>query len=224
MATVKKYLFLLWALAGFCMVTASYAQQSVVLAGMLGQKALLVVDGQAPQWVAVGQTHLNVKVISASANQALLEFHGQRQTLQVGAAPLNVGAFTSGSGETGRSNKIVLTESSGGHFMTQGQINGRAVQLMVDTGATMVSMGAADADRIGLNYRKGEPVRMSTANGVTQGFRLQLRSVRIAEVEIFEVDAVVSPESMPYILLGNSFLSRFQMKRENNQMTLEKRF
>ena len=43
-------------------------------------------------------------------------------------------------------------------------------------------------------------------------------------VVIYDVDAVVSPESMPFVLLGNSYLNRFQMQRTNDQLTLSKRF
>jgi aspartyl protease family protein len=67
-------------------------------------------------------------------------------------------------------------------------------------------------------------VRMSTANGDSIGFRIRLDSVRIGDVEVFDVEAVVTPQPMPFLLLGNSFLTRFQMKRENNLMTLDKRY
>jgi aspartyl protease family protein len=98
------------------------------------------------------------------------------------------------------------------------------VQLMVDTDATVVSIGVNDSDRMGLAYRAGEPVRVSTANGVTPGWRVKLNSVRVGDVTTHEVDAIVSMGSMPYILLGNSYLSRFQMSRMNDQMVLEKRY
>ena len=106
----------------------------------------------------------------------------------------------------------------------QGQINGKTVELMVDTGATSVGIGVEDAKRLGLNYQAGQPVRVSTANGMTQGWRIKLSSVRVGDVEIFDVDGVVSSGSMPYVLLGNSFLTRFQMTRTNDQMVLLKRY
>ena len=64
---------------------------------------------------------------------------------------------------------------------------------------------------------------MNTANGVAQGWRLKLDSVRIGDVEVFGVEAIVTPQAMPYVLLGNSFLTSFQMTRNNEQMVLEKR-
>ena len=198
--------------------------QSVALAGMLGSKALLVVNGTAPKTVAAGDTHEGVKVISTSSDQAVIEQSGKRFTLRLGDAPVHMGTGKSGSTSAGRGNKIILTAGSGGHFMTAGQINGRAVQFMVDTGATTVAMGALDAERAGLNYKSGQPVMMSTANGVTQGYKIKLDSVRVGDVEVFDVDAVVTPQAMPFMLLGNSFLTRFQMLRDNDQLTLTRKY
>ncbi|MHB1198075.1 MAG: retropepsin-like aspartic protease family protein [Polaromonas sp.] len=195
--------------------------QSVALAGMMGSKALLVVDGGAPKTVAAGETHQGVKVISTSGDQAVIEQSGQRRTLRVGDSPVSLGPS---GGAGGRGTRIILTESGGGHFMTAGQINGRAVQFLVDTGATNVAMSTLDAERAGIPYKSGQPVRVSTANGDSVGFRIKLNSVRVGDVEVYDVDAVVTPEPMPYLLLGNSFLTRFQMKRENSLMTLDKRY
>ncbi|SFU84365.1 aspartyl protease family protein [Polaromonas sp. YR568] len=195
--------------------------QSVALAGMMGNKALLVVNGSTPKSVAPGESHQGVKIVSITGDQAVIEQDGKRRTLRVGDAPVNSGGSTASAG---RGTRITITESGGGHFMTAGQINGKAVQFMVDTGATSIAMGASDAERAGIKYQDGQPVRMSTANGTTTGYRIKLNSVRVGDVEVFDVDAVVIPQPMPFLLLGNSFLSRFQMKRENNLMTLDKRY
>ncbi|MBX3656516.1 MAG: TIGR02281 family clan AA aspartic protease [Ramlibacter sp.] len=187
---------------------------------MLGSKALLIVDGGAPRSVAAGETHKGVKVVSTAGDQAVVEINGKRHTLRVGDSPSSVG----GSGGGSRGNRIVLTAGSGGHFLTQGAINGKAVQFMVDTGATMVSMGMSDAARIGINYRVGQRGQMGTANGTVAVWKVKLNSVRIGDVEVFDVDALVGQQSMPFVLLGNSFLTRFQMKRDNDQLTLERRY
>jgi aspartyl protease family protein len=201
--------------------SAAAFAQSVALQGMLGSKALLIVNGSAPKTVAPGETHQGVKVVSTSGDQAVVEMGGKRHTLRVGEAPASVGG--KGGGQAGGS-RIVLTAGSGGHFMAQGAINGRAVHFMVDTGASMIGLGASEAERLGLNYKAGERGMISTANGAAQAWKMKLGSVRVGDVEVFDVDAVVSPQPMPYILLGNSFLTRFQMKRENDQMVLERRY
>lgn len=200
---------------------AAGAQTAVALQGMLGSKALLIVDGAPPKTVAPGETHRGVKVLSTLGDQAVVEIDGKRHTLRVGEAPSSVG----GNGGAGaRGSKVVLTAGSGGHFLTQGAINGRAAQFMVDTGATSVAMSVQDAERLGVDYRKGRLGRSSTANGVINVYMVKLASVRIGEVEIYDVDGTVVPAGMPYILLGNSFLTRFQMTRHNDQLVLERRY
>lgn len=194
--------------------------QNVSLSGMLGSKALLIVDGSPPKGVAVGETHKGVKVIATQGDVAVLEIAGKKQTLRVGDAPASVGGSASGDG----GNKIVLTAGSGGHFLTTGQINGRSAQMMVDTGATGISISTADADRMRIDYKSGRPMQASTANGVINGWRITLASVQVGDVIVREVDAAVTSGSMPYVLLGNSFLGRFQMTRTNEQMVLEKRY
>ena len=208
-------------LAAALLLTAPVWAQSVAINGTLGNKALLIVDGGFPKAVAVGEVHKGIKVVAIQGEQITLEMGGKRQVLRVGDAPASVG---SGAGEQLSGGRVVLTAGPGGHFLTDGQINGRTVQFMVDTGATTVAMSVADAKRIGLNYQNGQPVQMSTANGVTQGWRVTLNTVRVGDVMVSGVEAVVTPGGMPYVLLGNSFLSRFQMNRNNDQMVLERRF
>jgi aspartyl protease family protein len=194
--------------------------QTVTLQGMLGSKALVIVDGAAPRSLAAGESFKGVKIVSILGDQAVVEIEGKRQTLRVGDAPASVG----GGGAGSQGSRITLTAGSGGHFTTQGAINGRAVQFMVDTGATSVAIGMRDAERLGIDYRKGVPGTAGTANGPVQMWRVKLASVRVGDVEVYEVDGAVLAASMQYILLGNSFLTRFQMKRENDTMVLERRY
>jgi aspartyl protease family protein len=199
--------------------------QTVGLAGMLGAKALLIVDGAAPKTVAAGETYKGVKVVSTLGDVAVLEIGGKQHSMRVGDAPAQVGSSQDASANpNANGSRVVLSAGSGGHFVTLGQINGQSVQFIVDTGASVVSISAEQAQRMGLNFQKGQPVLMSTANGVVPAWRLKLASVRIGDVMVYDVDSVVSPGSMPYVLLGNSFLSHFQMTRNNDQMVLEKRY
>ena len=192
----------------------------VALSGTMGQQALLVIDGGNPRAVRAGDAAQGVKVLSVGAGEAQVEIAGQRRTLRVGDAPVVVGGGSVNSGAS----KIVLTAGSGGHFMSLGSINGQAVQFMVDTGASLVALSQIDADRMGINYKQGTPVTVRTANGDMQAHRVMLSSVRVGEVELTNIEAVVQPAALPFVLLGNSFLTRFQMRRENDLMTLERRF
>lgn len=193
--------------------------QSVMLTGTIGSRAILIVNGSAPKTVTVGESFQGVRLVSLQGEQATVEAGGKRIALRMDT-PVSIG----GGGPGGGGTRIVLPVSSGGHFMTQGAINGRTVSFMLDTGATSVAMSAADAQRIGLDFSKGQPVRMSTANGVAMGYRVNLNSVRVGDVEVYDVEAIVSQQAMPYVLLGNSFINRFSMRRDSDQMVLEKRY
>lgn len=211
-----------WIALALGLSLGSAGAQSVAMSGGMGSKALLVVNGGAPKALAAGDVHRGVKVISVSSEQTVVEIEGKRHAVRLGGAPVSLGG--GGGGSSGGGSQIVLTAGTGGHFVTQGSINGRTVEFLVDTGATNVAMGQDVARRLGIDFEKGELGRSSTANGVVMTYRVRLAKVRIQDVEVYDVEASVLPGSMSSVLLGNSFLTRFQMKRENEQLTLSKRY
>lgn len=202
-------------------LAAPAAAQSVALAGILGSKALLVIDGAAPpRSLAAGERLGAVRVLSVGREDALVEIAGRQQRLRLGDAPVHERPRQRATAAT---SKLVLFADSRGHFIEQGQINGQSMRYMVDTGASVVAIGRAEAERLGLPFLQGQRVQMGTANGSASGWRLRLDSVRVGELEVRGVEAVVTPQPMPFVLLGNSFLSEFQMTRQGEQMVLEKR-
>ncbi len=199
--------------------SAAAVAQTVSMSGAFTGKALLMIDG-APRTVAVGDTVQGVKLVAVTGSDAVVEVKGKRATLQLGGAQVSIGTAASDGGAS----QIVLSAGSGGHFTAAGAINGRAVRFMVDTGASLIGIGAAEADQLGIDYRKGQRGMVGTANGAVAAYVVTLASVRVGEVTVYNVEALVTPQAMPYVLLGNSFLGRFQMKRENDLMTLSRRF
>jgi aspartyl protease family protein len=205
--------------AALVLLSLNAAAQTVTMSGSLGDKALLLIDGK-PRTLAVGSTVQGVKLLGVTGSDAVVEVGGKRVSLALGGAQVNLG----GGGSEGTGSLIVMTAGSGGHFTSGGSINGKAVNFLVDTGATSVSISQTVADRIGLDYRKGRQAMASTANGPVPIHVMSLSVVRIGDVQVYNVDAVVMPAPMEQVLLGNSFLTRFQMKRENDKLTLERRF
>jgi len=102
-----------------------------------------------------------------------------------------------------------LAKASDGQFWADAVIDGRAVRLLVDTGATSVSLTPQDAERLGL-YMGGlvydRTVR--TADGDSLAARVKLHSVSIGGVKVADVDALVIGRGLPASLLGMSFLGR----------------
>ncbi len=203
-----------------CMLTMAASAQTVSMSGSLGDKALLVING-SPRTVAAGSTVQGVRLVSVSGNQSVVEVGGQRVTLSMGAGQVNLGGAAATAGGATR---VVLSASTGGHFVSLGMINGKTVRFLVDTGATSVALSESLAVSLGLDFRKGTVVWAHTANGVVAAHIVRLDAVRLGEVVVYGVEALVSPAPMEMVLLGNSFLSRFQMKRENDILTLDKRF
>jgi aspartyl protease family protein len=109
--------------------------------------------------------------------------------------------------------------------MTLGQINGGTVQFLVDTGATAIAIPSADARRLGINYLNGQRGYTETANGRATAYRITLDTVTVGGITLHSVEAVVlEGNGLNVALLGMTFLSRTEMKRDGQSMTLVKRF
>jgi len=97
-----------------------------------------------------------------------------------------------------------------GHYLTTAHLNGRAVEVLVDTGASMVALSYEDAERAGVYVRASDFAHgVSTANGTAKIALVRLDSVTIGDITIRNVDAMVSePGRLATSLLGMTFLGR----------------
>jgi aspartyl protease family protein len=120
---------------------------------------------------------------------------------------------------------VTLAADSNGHFTAEGQVNGARIRFLVDTGATLVTLSATEAQRLGIDFRHGEQTVSQTANGKVLVYRVRLESVAVGPMTLTSVDAVVydSP-GLDVALLGMSFLNRTEMHREGTNLTLTKRY
>jgi aspartyl protease family protein len=203
-----------------CVLTLAAAPAhalDVRLVGTFGDKAaILVINGAEPRAVRIGREVAGVTVVSVERDSAVIEVAGTQRTLARGQH------YSTGAGDTRQS--VTLAADTRGHFITDGAINDQPVRFVVDTGATMVALPAADARRLGLDYRKGEVALTKTAAGVVPVYRVRLDSVRLGGIEIAGVDGVVIEQGLDIALLGMSFLSRVEMKNEGQLMTLTRRY
>jgi len=190
----------------------------VTLVGLIGAKAIVVIDGGAPRALAPGQkTAEGVVLLGTEKDAASFDIDGKKRTLRMGQA---YSAATRGGRQ-----KVTLAADARGHFVTTGSINGGSVRFLVDTGATLVVLPAAEARRLGIDYLHGVRGRIQTANGVATAWRVKLDTLRIGDVEVNNVDAVVNEnDALGVVLLGMSFLNRMQMQRDGQSMTLTKRY
>lgn len=186
--------------------------QDVRLAGTVAGRAILSVDGRAPRTIQVGESLHGVKLLAVEGNAATVAVNGESRELRLGQQPVR---------SVNQKRVLTLNADRAGHFYTPGQINQQDVRFMVDTGASTIAMGADQALQLGLDYTRGRQVQVSTANGKTQGWVIRLESVQAGSLVRHGIDAIITPEPMPYVLLGNSFLNHFSLRRDAQVMTIE---
>ena len=118
-------------------------------------------------------------------------------------------------------NTLVYPANEQGHVVIDAAVNGASVPLLVDTGASLVTLTPADARTAGIT--SGELVfnnRVSTANGSARMASVTLREIRIGQLSIYDVPAAVL-ENLNISLLGMTFLSRLQSyEMRDGKMTI----
>ena len=204
-----------------CVLLACGAARAadVALIGVIGSgAAVFAIDGGEPRTIKLGQTRSGITVLAIERERATIEFEGRTRVLSLGQHYRGAGPVVSAA------QRVTLAADPSGHFLAEGSINGHATRFVVDTGATTIALPAADAVRLGLDYRKGVPAHTRTAAGVVPVYRVTLASVRLGDIEVTNVEGIVIEQGLDIALLGMSFLSRLDMRQEGRTMTLIKRF
>lgn len=118
--------------------------------------------------------------------------------------------------------ELVLTRDRDGHFYADGDVNGQSVRFLVDTGASLVVINQALANRAGLTT--GEPTIFHTANGQLNGYAAPNAVVRIGPLTITNIRVGVGLNTGfgAQALLGQNFLSKFDVSIRENVMILRK--
>jgi aspartyl protease family protein len=192
----------------------------VALIGVLGDKAaVFALDGGEPKAVKIGHKWNGITLISVERDQATVEIDGKRRLLKIGQ---HYRSATTPSSDDRQS--VTLSADSRGHFFTQGAVNGNPVRFLVDTGATSVALPASEAQRLGIDYRKGERGFTNTAGGLVPVYRVRFDNVKLGSIELAGVDGIVIEQGLDVALLGMTFLNRVEMKRDGQTMMLIRRF
>ena len=198
---------------------AAIAAPDVRVVGLFKERAVLTIDGRQ-RILRVGQTSPEgVRLISADSEAAVLEVDGR----QIRAS---LDARVSASKKLRPTSEVQIRRDKTGMYSTVGSINGLPVNFLVDTGATQIAMNAAHARRLGIDYRVvGEPAAVTTASRVERAWAVMLDTVKVGEIELRNIAAVVLEGAQPgTILLGMSFLGKLQISNEGQLMTLRQKF
>lgn len=202
------------------MLVFSHCSQAadIKLVSLSSQKALFIIDGKPPKAFGIGSAITpDTKLTALDHSSATIEVSGKKQVLYLGQASLAPSANS-------KNPSVTLNASEMGHFFTQLQINGGTpTRALIDTGASFIAIPASEAQRMGLDYKKGRLSYSSTANGVVPTYLIQLDSVKVGDIEVFQVQASVHEGALPVTLLGNSFLKRLSMSKDGDRMVLTKK-
>ena len=182
--------------------------------GLFPGKALVSIDGAPPRTLSTGQMAGDgIRLVSVATDTATFEIDGQRRVLRLGQAYRSTGAGGS---------SVVLSPDTRGQYVTVGAVNGKAVRFLVDTGATWVALGTKLANQLGIPYRHGRAITVSTANGKVSAFVIVLDSVRVGGLTLDQVEAAVTDGMNDWdgVLLGMSFIGRLSMLRDGQSLRL----
>ncbi|RUO26606.1 TIGR02281 family clan AA aspartic protease [Aliidiomarina minuta] len=114
---------------------------------------------------------------------------------------------------------VTLQQNRSGHYVANGEINGRGVTFMLDTGATQVAIPASLGQE--LNLQRGAPVMVMTANGRARAYTTSIDQLRLGEIELQNVSATLVPGyEGSQILLGMSALKTLEFTQRNHELTI----
>lgn len=215
-----SYRFLTIPFLFFCLSLSLQAgAASVNVVGLFPGKAVVSINGGSPRTMTTESEISGIRLLATTQDYATFMIHGKRETLRMGQY-LAAQPVSTQSGPV----TTMLSANPSGHFTTQGSINGGSITFLVDTGASLVMLSAAEANRLGIRYKEGRPAITNTANGQVPYYRVTLDSVTVGNIQINNVEAGVMETGLGRnVLLGMSFLSRIEMSQSGGNMVLSKR-
>jgi aspartyl protease family protein len=200
------------------LVTTDAVALDVSVVGLFPNKAVVQIEGGPLRTLSIGQkARDDVTLLSVTRDSATFEIQGRRVELGVVSARRQARPAV-------EANYAEVQTNDRGDLVADGEVNGKPIRFVVDTGATLITLSARDATRLGLDYQGGQKTTIATASGEVIGYRLKLATVRVGEMSVHDVEAVIAESNnLSIALLGMSFLNRVNMKREGTVMTLTKR-
>lgn len=121
--------------------------------------------------------------------------------------------------KTGTATQVTLNANRFHHYVSAGQINGKPVTFLLDTGATTVSVPAHLATALGL--QRGQPLQSSTANGTVTVYATRIHSLQLGDIQLENLRGTINPGMQEdEILLGMSALRQIEWHQKGDQLTL----
>jgi len=201
----------------------SLAIENIIINGLFKDKVVVTIDGKQQILKKNKLTPEGVKLIKSNSKEAIIEIDGISKIFTLDEKIGNTFKTTSDDKNTISIRKrAIIKGDANGMYLTKGQINGKTVEFLVDTGATYVSMSSDLAKQLKIKYEKGNKIQLETAKGMSIAYEIKLKKVKVGDIELYNILGVVSDDMPNITLLGMSFLRKLDMKRKGKTMILEK--
>ncbi len=201
------------------LLAADNSISQIEVMALFKDKAMVSIDNEE-HLLKVGESAIaGVKLVKATSKYAILEINGKQSKYLLG------NRVQASYSETEKK-RVNIYRNSSGMFKTVGSINGYTVDFLVDTGASVVALNSALAKRLGIQYKlDGKETIVATASGRELAYSIDLDQVKVGEIMLRNIDAVVIEGNDPSTpLLGMSYLGRLNINNEGQLMSLEEKF
>lgn len=202
----------------FLLLPLSVGATNIEIKALFSGKAYLSVDGKM-KLLGKGDSFQSVRLLEANGRYALLKLpDGSEKKMY-----LNDRIHQSFK-KPDRS-KLTLYHDDQGMFEVSGSINGRSTRFLLDTGATAVTLSGAEAAKLGIDIQSAPRGYVTTASEQAAARFVTLSSVKIGDIQVPNVDAVIIEGDQPDMaLLGMTFLQHLRLQRNGASMVLEKKY
>ncbi len=191
---------------------------SVKVVALFSNKAMLELNGKNII-INKGQEIQGLTLLSANGRGAVIRFKDGTEK------KLNVNQSIQQGYKKPDNNKLTVYSNRHGMFQLAGKINGRTTRFLLDTGATFIAISSNEADKLRLSYRSARKGVVQTASELVPVWHIKLDNVKVGDISVSNVDAVVlKGESPAPILLGMSFLKHLKLQRNGAAMLIEQKF
>ena len=203
--------------AALLLALPAAARESVQVEALMPGMAVLTIDGRR-HTLREGDSVAGVRLLSASGKEAVLEIGGEQR--RAGVSDRIAGAY-----RAPEKRSVTVARDERMQYRTSAAINGRRLEVLIDTGANVVALSRKHAAALGIDASGGQPTRVETAGSTVQGHIVTLDSVDVGGIRVDNVRATVVDGDFPRtVLLGMSYLRHVQLSEQNGVLSLTSRW
>ena len=216
---MRPILRLALSLCLFVLPATQALAEKIMVQGLFKGAAVLTINGQQ-RMLRNGQTSVEgVTVVKATPKYVLVSVNGKQQRMTLSQQ-------ISSSFQTAERGEVAIARTEANQYITPIHINGRRIEALVDTGASVMALSETHARQLDLQYDiKRARGQVTTASGVARACHLVLRNVSVGGITVSGVPAVVVEGDYPsQVLLGMSYLRHIELSEKGGIMTLKSKY